>query len=170
MNKVEITMLIEILSANYKNWPEQGKEVATVQLWEMMLSDLDVHTAQKAAMIHMSRSVYPPTIADIREAASRITGPQIMDAIEAWAQVTKAVRLYGYYRQQEALTSMSEEVAHMVKNFGWQEICMNDNPDTLRAQFRMAWETQNKRKKEGSLFAPELSALLEMPTLMKRLQ
>ena len=170
MIRADIIKLIKILSANYRKWPEEGKEEDTVLLWEMMLSDIPLETAKSAIQIHISRSVYPPTVADIRDAAARITGPQIMDAIEAWAQVTKAVRLYGYYRQQEAIASMSEEVAHMVKNFGWQEICMNDNPDTLRAQFRRAWETQNKRKKEGSLFAPELSALLEMPTLMKRLQ
>jgi hypothetical protein len=135
----------------------------------MMLGDLDVATAQKAAMMHMSRSVYPPTVADIRDAAARISGPQLMDAIEAWEQVTKAVKRYGYYREAEAMASMNEDVAQMTKRFGWSEICMNDNPDTLRAQFRMAWETQNKRKKEVSLFAPELAAMLEMPNLVKRL-
>jgi hypothetical protein len=169
MTKADIIMLIKILSANYRKWPEDGKEEDTVTLWEMMLGDLDLKTAQNAAVMHMSRSVYPPTVADIRDAAARISGPQLMDAIEAWEQITKAVKRYGYYREAEAMASMNEDVAQMTKRFGWSEICMNDNPDTLRAQFRMAWETQNKRKKEVSLFAPELAAMLEMPNLVKRL-
>jgi len=64
---------------------------------------------------------------------------------------------------------MNDDVAQMAKRFGWSEVCMNENRDTLRAQFRMAWETQNKRKKEVSLFAPEIAALLETPSLVKRL-
>lgn len=165
----DLTKLMMICSANYKGWPEEGKEDATLALWQMMLDDIPTETLKKAIVIHLSRSKYPPTIHELREAADRLSSPQQMDAIEAWAQVTKAVRLYGYYRQQEALASMSDDVAGMVRSFGWQEICMNDNPDTLRAQFRMAWETQNKRKKEVSLFAPELVAMLEMPNLVKRL-
>lgn len=172
MNKVEITMLIEILSANYRNWPEQGKEAATVQLWEMMLSDLPIETAKHAIQMHISRSAYPPTVADIREAAARVSGPRTIDAIEAWEQISTAIRKYGYYREAEGIASLPEDVAIMAKRFGWKEICTNENIDTLRAQFRMAWETQSKRLKEQSILQPELALRLEAHTgmnLIKRL-
>lgn len=173
MNKVEITMLIEILSANYRNWPEQGKEAATVTLWEMMLSDLSIEVAKIAVQIHMSRSVYPPTVADIREAASRAVEGRTMDALEAWEYITGAIRKYGVYRESEGLASLPENVAKMAKRFGWRELCTNENPDTLRAQFRMAWETAQKRGKEQSILAPALVQRLEAgfpdSNLIKRL-
>lgn len=161
MNKVEITMLIEILSANYRNWPEQGKESATVTLWEMMLGDLPIEVAKTAVQIHMSRSVYPPTVADIREAASRAVEGRTMDAMEAWETITGAIRRYGLYREPEALASLPDEVSKMAKRFGWRELCTNENPDTLRAQFRMAWETNAKRSKDKAILSPALVERLE---------
>jgi hypothetical protein len=173
VNNTEIIKLIRILSANYRNWPEEGKEADTVELWAMMLSDIPIETAQQAIMMHISRSVYPPTVADIREAASRFSGPPTMDAMDAWEYITGAIRRYGLYRESEALASLPDEVARMAKRFGWRELCTNENPDTLRAQFRMAWETQNKRSKEKAVLAPALVEKLEAgfpeSNLIKRL-
>lgn len=170
MERTDIVKLVRILSANYRKWPEDGKEEDTVLLWEMMLGDMDVQVAKNAVKYHLSKSVFPPTVADIREAAAKVTQGRILDAIEAWDFISRAIRKYGYYRQEEAMASLSPDVADMVRRFTWAELCHSENIDTLRAQFRMAWETQSKRKKEQNILPTELVELMESSNLIKRLQ
>src|SRR5690625_1254124 len=148
MNKTEIIKLIRVLSANYRNFPEQGKEQDTVMLWESMLDDMDYDTGRAAVKAHIARSPFPPTIADIRDSAVMLANRDSMDAIEAWGEVVKAIRKYGFYNQAEAMESLPQEVREMVERFTWRELCLSENIDTLRAQFRMAWETMQKRRVE----------------------
>jgi hypothetical protein len=158
-----------VISVNYRNWPAEGKEEDLVTLWEMMLSDMPLDIAKKAVQMHLSKSVYPPTIADIREAGSQIAQPRTMDAIEAWDLVCKAIRKYGFYRELDGIASLPDDVAKMAKMFSWRELCLNENPDTLRAQFRMAWETMAKRKKEQNILPQEIVDALETGNVLKRL-
>lgn len=169
MERADIIKLIRILSANYRNWPEQGKEDDIITLWDVMLSDLPLITAQNAIQYHMSRSVYPPTVADIRDAAVKVSAPRSMDWSEAWEKIITAIRNYGFYREKEAMESLPEDVVVMVRRFTWRELCMNENIDTLRAQFRMAWETMNKRKQEQDLLPPQLLNAIEGTAALKRL-
>ncbi|MUT66036.1 replicative helicase loader/inhibitor [Paenibacillus sp. NEAU-GSW1] len=169
MEREDIIRLVRILSANYRKWPEEGKEDDVISLWDMMLSDLSLDVAKKAVQYHLSRSVYPPTVADIREAAAKVSNPRTLDWIEAWEKIGTAIRRFGFYREKEALESMPDEVARMAKQFTWRELCLNENIDTLRAQFRMAWETQTKRNNEQRILPLELMDALENPMLVKRL-
>jgi hypothetical protein len=169
MNREDALKLITICSANYRNWPEPGKETAMVDLWTMMLRDMPLEVAQAAVMTHMSQSVFPPTVADIRGAAEKITSPNRLEAIEAWDLIIRAIRNYGYYREVEAMASLPPEVADMARRFTWESLCTNDNPDTLRAQFRMAWETQAKRQREDRLIAPQVMQLIENSGAVKKL-
>ena len=170
MQKHEIVKLIALCSANYRDWPEDGKENAVVELWETMLSDIPFAVGLAAVKIHMSRSVFPPTVADIRNAAAQLTQPRIMDAIEAWDLIVEAIRKYGYYREEEALASLPDDVAEMARRFKWRELCLSENVDTLRAQFRMAWETKSKRRQEESLFPNDIVALMESAQTVKQLK
>lgn len=169
MNQSDIIKLVRILSANYRNWPEEGKEEDVVSLWEMMLSDMPVEVAKRAIQFHLSKSVYPPTIADIREAAAKVSQPRTLDAIEAWEMICTAIRKFGFYRELEGMASLPDDVARMAKRFTWRELCLNENIDTLRAQFRMAWETQSKRMHEQNILPVELVDLIESSSLVKRL-
>lgn len=170
MERTDIIRLVRICSANYRNWPENGKEEDIITLWEMMLGDMDVETAKKAVQVHLSRSVYPPTIADIRDAAAKATNPRTLDAIEAWDLISRAIRKFGVYRPDEGLASLPDDVAEMARRFSWRELCLNENVDTLRAQFRMAWETQSKRKHEINIFPKEVVQMIEGSMALKRLQ
>lgn len=169
MKQADIIKLIGICSANYRNWPEVGKEEHMIELWEMMLSDLPLDLAKRAIQMHISKSVFPPTIADIREVAARIANPRKLDFIEAWDLIGQAIRKYGFYREPDALASLPDEVAQMARRFTWRELCLNENIDTLRAQFRMAWETQSKRLNEQNILPDELVAMIEGTNVVKRL-
>ena len=160
MNRKEIIKLIRVLSANYRGWPEEGKEEDTVLLWESMLADMPYEIGQAAVKAHMSRSVYPPTIADIRQAAIDLTTHQI-SASESWQMVVDAIRRFGYYNEDKAMASLPPEVTEMVRRFGWYELCMSEEPDVLRAQWRMAWENKIKNDREFGVLPPDVKALAE---------
>ena len=131
MNRKEIINLLGIATANFPNMQERDMKPTAI-LWEKSLSDIPYDIAEKALIKVLATSKFFPTIAEIREAAADITQPRTMDAIEAWGLVIKAIRRYGSYRESEAIASLPEDVAQMVKRFGWRELCLNENSDTLR--------------------------------------
>ncbi|MFE8704111.1 replicative helicase loader/inhibitor [Cytobacillus sp. FJAT-54145] len=160
MNRKEIINLLAIATANFPNMQEKDMKPTAI-LWEKALSDIDYPTAEKALLKVLSTSKFFPTIAELREAIAQITQPVSIDAMEAWGLIGQAIRKYGYYQQKEAMESLPDEVVEMVKRFTWRELCLSENVDTLRAQFRMAWDTQSKRKKELNALPSEIRALLE---------
>lgn len=160
MNKKEIINLLAIATANFPTLQEKDMKPTAI-LWEKSLSDVDYKTAEAAVLKVLSTSKFFPTLAEIREAIAQLTQPRQLDAMEAWGLIIEAIRKYGYSRQREALDSLPEDVAGMVKRFTWWELCMSESPETLRAQFRMAWETQSKRKKEMSALPTEIRNLIE---------
>ena len=116
----------------------------------MILADLDFKGAQKALCKVLCRSKYFPTPAEIREAYADLYSSPQMDAMEAWDLVQQAIKDYGWPRENQALASLPAEVARMVEAFGWQELCSSTNQDTLRAQWRKAWETRQSQQREQS--------------------
>lgn len=163
MNRKEIINLLAIATANFPNMQERDMKPTAV-LWEKSLSDIDYGTAEKALLKVLSTSRFFPTIAELREAIADITNPRSIDAMEAWGLIGQAIRKYGFYRQAEAVASLPSDVADMVKRFTWRELCLSENIDTIRAQFRMAWETQSKRKKEMNALPVDIRNLLESST------
>lgn len=160
MNKQEIVQLISIATANFPNM--QGKDMrATLTLWEKALNDIPYDVAEKALLKVLSTSKFFPTIADIRESATELTQPRIMDAMEAWGLITKAIKEHGYYDKENGMKSLPPDVAEMVRRFGWNELCTNTNPDTMRAQFRMAWESQSKRINEYQKLPSEIRQMID---------
>lgn len=160
MNKQEIVQLMSIATANFPNM--QGKDMKpTAVLWEKALSDIPYDVAEKALVKVLSTSKFFPTIADIRESATDLTQPRIMDAMEAWGLITEAIRKHGYYDKENGMKSLPPDVSEMVRRFGWNELCTNTNPDTMRAQFRMAWESQSKRINEHQRLPAEIRNVID---------
>jgi hypothetical protein len=160
MNRNEIVNLLGIATANFPRLQDKDMKPTAV-LWEKSLSDISYDIAEKAMIKVLSTNKFFPTIAEIREAAAQLTQPRTMDAIEAWGLIVKAIRKFGYYRQVEAMEFLPDDVAQMVRQFTWRELCLNENPDTLRAQFRMAWDTQSKRTKEMSALPSDIKETIE---------
>jgi hypothetical protein len=163
MNRKQIINLLGIATANFPSMQTRDMQPTAV-LWEKALNDMDYPTAEKALIKVLSTSRFFPTIADIREAAAQITNPRVMDAMEAWGLIVQAIRKHGMYRQKEGLESLPPDVREMANRFTWRELCLNENPDTMRAQFRMAWETQSKRENEMRQIPQEIRGMLEQMT------
>ena len=163
MTPQEINQLLKITTANYPNMQERDLK-PTAELWLLMLTDIPFEVAKKAVIKVLSTAKFFPTIAEIREAAVMITQPYIPSAPEAWGQVIKAVKNYGFYRELEALESLPPSVAKTVRQIGWRDICHSEEPDVIRGQFRRAWEAQTTRDKELAVIPNDIRNLITSTT------
>jgi len=139
LTKSEIKKLIGWAAANFPNMQEKDLR-PTATLWEKMLSDIPYEIAENALIKVLATTRFFPTVAEIRAAASDIVNPAIPSHAEAWGEVVQAIRRYGYYRENEALDSLSPATAQVVKWLGWQELCTCEEVDVIRGQFRRAYD------------------------------
>jgi len=123
----------------------------TAALWMKMLEDIPYEVAENALMKVMATNRFFPTVAEIREAAALITTPELLTHAEAWSEVLKAVRKYGTYDYEKGMASLPDVVRQVVRMIGWREICLSEQPDVIRGQFRMAYEQEVARIKERAL-------------------
>ncbi|MGB9780640.1 replicative helicase loader/inhibitor [Caldanaerobacter sp.] len=155
MTKKEVIQILGVLGAAYPNMNISEK---TVDIWAELLKDIPFEVAKVVVKKHILENTYPPTIADIRRNVFEIMTPKTerLTAAEAWGEVMAAVRNYGYYREAEALASMSERTRRVVEYIGWEEICLSEQLDVIRGQFRMMYEQLQERERKESLLPAAL--------------
>lgn len=123
---------------------------ASMDLWYMMLKDIPYDIAENAVMEHICTNVFPPNIAEIRKLCVERCKKPVLSYGEAWESVQKAISTYGRDRPQEAYESMDDVTVSVVKNLGWVNICLSENHDATRANFRTIYEELAKTKVEQS--------------------
>lgn len=96
------------------------------------------------------------TPSEIREKCAEYTVPHLKDQGEAWGEVQKAISQYGYYRQEEALESLTPIVREAVKRLGFREICLDENQDAVRAHFFKIYSTLIERKTNDAKLPPSI--------------
>lgn len=149
MTKGEVAQLLAVLAASY---PRFEVDDLKVRVWHEMLGDLDYAVASMAVKKLIMQNTFPPAIAEVRKAAMEIMRPEQVTGSEAWGEVTRAIRNYGYYREAEALASMSPTTARVVRHMGWQDICMSEDPTgVLRGQFLKMYDQVFAREQEQQL-------------------
>lgn len=118
--------------------------------WYDLLKELPFQTAMLSLKKYALANKFPPTIAELMEIASNLVAERLPDSDEAWGEVTRAIRKYGYPREREALDSMSETVRKTVGRIGFQTICQSpyEQLNTLRAQFKGFYEAEYRRSME----------------------
>jgi hypothetical protein len=149
MNKREFAIIWTTLKTAFSRFKflERAEEA---EIWRQMLSDIPYDILITAVREYILTGKFPPTIADIRETALKLIKPE-KDWLDAWGTVEKAIRRYGYMQGDKALASMDEDTAAVVARFGWVSICMTENIDVIRGQFRMAFESQQKAARSKDL-------------------
>lgn len=130
---------------------------ASKDFWYKMLKDIPYDIADNAVMEHISTSVYPPNIAEIRKLCVERYQQPVLSFDEAWGVVQRAKSAYGSYHTQEAFETMDELTLSVVKNLGWTRLCQSENPAADRANFREAYEERAKAIKNSNLL-PEFVA------------
>lgn len=148
MNKQEILKAVAPLQLAFKG----NLDDARMRLYVEMLSDIPPQILEAAVKKLIMTNKFLPSIAEIRETAygikGTISGNAAPDESEAWGEVVKAIRSVGYYRKPKF---SHEAITTAVNNIGWQDICMttNDGMNTLRAQFRRAYQLAAQRQKDN---------------------
>ncbi|TCU72894.1 loader and inhibitor of G40P protein [Tissierella praeacuta] len=165
MRKSEVIKLLGMISGAYPNM----KEITdlTVDIWYDCLKDMDIEVALLAIKKHILESPFPPSVSDIRKQLSEVTTPENerLDGASGWGEVIKAIKEYGYYREKEALESMTPVTRKVVKYMGWQEICHSEKPDVVRGQFLKMYEIVGERERQSRLlpldFKEEITRIVE---------
>lgn len=148
MDKVNTTKAIAPLQLAFKGALEKDR----LQFYVMMLSDIPPQILEVAVKKLIMTNKFLPSIAEIRETAygikGTISGTAAPDESEAWGEVIKAIQSVGYYGKP---TFSHEAITTAVNNIGWQDICMtpNEGTNTLRSQFRRAYQLAAQRQKDN---------------------
>lgn len=119
-------------------------------IWFALLGDLEYSVLNAAIQKYMLTNKFPPTIADLREIATTICTGEIPDWGEGWEKVLMGIRKFGFYRETEALATMDELTKTCVKRLGWRNLCLSENANHDRANFRMIYEQLAERTKKES--------------------
>jgi hypothetical protein len=83
-----------------------------------------------------------------------------------WEQVENAIRYYGTYRASEALESFDEVTREVVKRLGFNNLCLSENVQADRANFRMIYEQLAQRKATNDQIPENLKQLINNMPLM----
>ncbi len=160
MTRDEFKQIVIALEEAY-----QGKFKITqdgFRIWYEALKDISFTDMKAATIKLMTESEYPPTIAALRKCAVQIARPLTMKSTdEAWGEVRSAIRKYGWYREAEALDSLSPEVRKLVARFGFKQLCMSDNIMADRAHFIKLYNAQMEKAKADRLMPPSVKAQIE---------
>lgn len=152
MTREEFLVLVKGMKAVYAE-PKFLPDKAAFDVWYGLLSDLPYETANAAIQSYMMTETKPPTIADIRKAAAKVTAPEIPASGEAWKKVLQAVRRFGFYQQREALESLDPLTREAAERFGFRELCDINASDSgiARGQFMKIYDQLANRKKEDAV-------------------
>lgn len=119
------------------------------QVYWDALSDLPFEIAMTAArkVIATLENPFLPMPAVFRNSALEVTGKETIPWPEAYDQVLRAIRNFGVHRVEQAVASLTPiNRAAMRALGGFEAFCVNEENDTNRAQFRMAYEALAKRE------------------------
>lgn len=153
MTSNEVTKLLAMIAASYPSYTKQIKQniEGMVTVWSAFLTDIPFDLAVEVLTRVISKSPYPPTLYDFKREIIELLEENSLDAVEAWGQVMSAVRFYGVYRADEALESLDETTRKVVEAIGWNEICLTENIDTVRAHFIKLYDQYRERKLKEKL-------------------
>lgn len=146
MTEKEFETITVAIKAAYPNSNVLPDKYA-MKVWYRSLSDLDYHVAENAVWEHINTSAFPPSIAQIREKCADRLSHLVTDWGEAWEEVQMAIRYYGFYREEEALASLSRLTAVAVHRMGFRNLCMSENQVADRAHFQRMYEGMVKEEK-----------------------
>lgn len=160
MDKKEFSMFAMAIRTYYPKENILPNQQA-MELWYRELQDIPYAVAEAGLRQWVSTNKWSPSIAEIREMTSTVQNGVIPDWGEGWEQVIMAVRRFGTYRIQEAMESFDPLTRKCVERLGFRNICMSENINHDRANFRMIYEQLAERQKKDSQLSLEMKELIK---------
>lgn len=154
----EVVRIVGVLKLAYPNFGARLSEdewVALPRVWHRLLRDVPFDLLDAAAMHYVasSGSAFPPSIAELREAAYKLVSMDKLSAEEAWGEVQKAIRRFGSYRMPKFNSSI---IGCAVEIIGWRALCASENEVADRAHFFRVYESLARRERNVAMMLPEV--------------
>lgn len=116
MKKQEV---VKLFMAIAKLFPRDSAfinaDMEMVEMWAEMLEDITFEQGMSAVKASVSTSPFPPSIAEIRDYATRLNGTRRLTAEEAWGQASEVIRTYGTNTVlKEGVTEKTPEYSDVV--------------------------------------------------------
>lgn len=165
MNKKEFGIFASALRTYYPKEKILPNEQA-LELWYRQLKDIPYKLAEVTLAKWVATNKWSPSIADIREQAAGITQGEAIGWGEAWESVLKAIGSYGAYRESEALASMDDLTQKIVRRLGFKNLCLSEEIQVDRANFRMIYEQEQERQKQDAQLPKRVKELMQGMPLM----
>lgn len=134
-----------------------------MQVYWDMLNDLpfDIALVGAKRVIATLENPFLPMPAVFRNSALEVTGKETLPWPDAYQQLLKAIRNFGVHRQQQTMDALTPITQAAVRAVGGIEaFCVNEENDTNRAQFRMAYEALAKREMQDAKTPQKLKDLM----------
>ena len=159
MTKAEFATLAAALKTYY---PKENllPNPQAMELWYMQLKDIPYQLAEIALNKWVATNKWSPSIAEIRESALSVSKGDTPLWSDGWEQVLRAIRMYGFYNETQALESMDEITADTVRRLGFKELCQSENTMADRANFRLVFEQIAERKKKNDQLPDALANMI----------
>ena len=104
----------------------------------------------------ISNCKWLPTVAELREAAARLSMPTLPADAEAWAEVLAAISRYHYIGKPEFSHPAIERA---VRGVGWQNICLSEQIGVERAHFFRLYGQVCEQTRADARMLPQVRAL-----------
>lgn len=161
MNKAEVTEIFAVLMVAYPNAemfkaPDKdslkAKLVSTVTLWTTCLRDIDFWTAQQAVVRVCRTCKFPPTIAEMREAAEVVLHETEAEISNAYLMARNELTIAGAMgrTREQALDRMPARTRKTIEAMGGIDAFMP--PDKGRfemARFERTYKTLLRKNPTG---------------------
>ena len=161
MTKREFAIFAYALKAMYPNNDKLLPNDAARNLWYEMLRDIPFPVADAGLRKWAATEKWPPTIAEIRVFCVSAVAGELPDWGSAWRETTDAIGRYGYQGEDAAMAALSPMTREAVKRLGWRQLCVSENQEADRANFRMVYESLAERKMKDRAISPEIQARLD---------
>lgn len=159
MTKQEFSKVAAAMRTYYPNSNLLPNTIA-VELWYNQLCDISYQVMTLSLNEWVAVNKWPPTIADLRESATRITQSETPDWATAYEHARSVVRKYGYYNYEDAMQNLEGIEKETVKAIGYTDWCKSENPAVIRAHFRDIYTTLAERKKREAQLPPGIKNAL----------
>ena len=155
----EFRVLAKGMKAVYPQ-PNFLPDMDAVNVWYELLKDIDYQVANMAIQMHAQSSKFPPTVAEIRESASKIVHGETKDWSKAWEEACKAMSRFGRDRKAEAYETLDDLTREVIDRLGYRNLCMSESIASDRANFRTIYTELAERRTQSSKLSPQIQSLL----------
>jgi hypothetical protein len=144
--EIETLRVLKILGDVY---PSYQLSSSAIEVYVRLLADIPGLVLEQAALDHISRSTFFPSIAELRSAAFSIidASDPVPTEYEAWSEVQAEIHRVGHCLPPQFENPITSQV---VEQLGWCYLCLSENPVADRAHFVQAYQALAERQRNSA--------------------